>query len=150
MVLLFSCGCETEASGLAGPRFFTLTWDTPSTGGTKNWGTLTETLPWATLSFTRSPWRRSLKQWERKINKRCFSWIMLLTCDGSSNMQSSLSTWSFFFTNINRALGGILCAPGLCFYQFWEPSQGVLCRQGAEWWHGGAGYLLYGPAPSEW
>lgn len=70
MVLLFSCGCETDASAPAEFRFITLTSDTPSTGGTENWGTFTETLPWATLSFRKLSWWRSLKQQEKKeINK---------------------------------------------------------------------------------
>lgn len=69
MVLLFSCGCETDASSPAGLRFNTLTCDMPSTRGTKNWGTFTDTPPWATMLFIGWWECRCLEHLERKDSK---------------------------------------------------------------------------------
>lgn len=159
MVFLFSCRCETDAPTEF--RFITLTCDMSSTGGTENWGTFTETLPWATQSFRKLSWWRSLKQQEKITRDWSVQYVQEYI------RRDCYSTWhTAFFINVNSELGGILCAtnwvrlqsqggaPRYCFYQFWEQSQGLLCWEGAEWGHGWGGFRLTGLRlycpPAEW
>lgn len=72
-VLLFSCGCEADASFPDELALITLTCDTTSSGGTENCGTFTETPPpWAALSFIQSWWGGNLRLEQNKV-KSCFN-----------------------------------------------------------------------------
>lgn len=154
MIRFFSCGCETTVSAPAAFRSIALICDTPSTVGTENCGTLTETLPWATLLFIQLC--LGLKHNERQITKGflfelCCCVRVCLIC------KAELVEPPAIIMNINNKLGASL---GICFYwwlmmgsaprlklgsgfyQFLGSGNSWLCCQGAEWQHGWGVYLL--------